>query len=112
MLYAIGFIIRWVLTFFALVYITGLDFQQDPAIPSIVGTAYASVIFISWGMVMAYEFIRTALTSEVRLAGSLTKQVEKTHNKDTYDFLNAGTMNDTVYRHHLFHDPDLGEISD
>lgn len=109
MLYAIGFIIRWVMTFYALVYITGLDFQQDPSIAHISDTAYAPVIFISWGMVMAYEFIRTALTSEARLAGTLTTVSAGTYEADTYPHLHAGTINDTVYRHHLFNEPDLGK---
>tara|TARA_B100000424_G_scaffold270992_1_gene272013 strand:+ start:7871 stop:8194 length:324 start_codon:yes stop_codon:yes gene_type:complete len=107
MVYAVAFIIRWALTFYALVYITGLDFKQDPAFQSIGDTAYASVIFISWGMVMAYEYIRTALTSEARLASTLTTIKGSNQDQKTYDFLNAGTMNDTVYRHHLFHNPDL-----
>ncbi len=57
---------------------------------------------------MAYEFIRSALTSEARLAGSLTTVSAVTDEEDTYPHLHAGTINDTVYSHHLFNDPDLG----
>lgn len=113
MIYVIAFAIRWLLIFFALKTFLGLDSLPELNSHNFLETMYGLTLLLSFAIAATYEVIRMAFRLRERPTSTTIDHSEK-HNEDqvTYPHLHAGTMNDVVYRHHLFHDPDLGKSLD
>lgn len=114
MLYVIGFAIRWSLIFFALKAFLGLDSLPDFNSQHFLGTANGLILQLSFVASATYEVIRMAFRLRARPRNTTMERSEEDDEKNgnTYIHLHAGTMNDVVYRHHLFNDPDLGKPLD
>jgi len=106
-LYVIAFAIRWLLIFFALKIFLGLDSLPELNAQTFLETIYGLTLLLSFAVAATYEVIRMAFRLRERPIRKTMDRSEE-HNEDrvTYPHLHAGTMNDVVYRHHLFHDPE------